>query len=157
MRLQMMRVRSSARCSKNDIFAPSASLVTRLSDSPLMDEMSELADAAPGGEALSNGPGDVGLGVADRVAEGLSPREAGGDRRRERAAGAVGVARLDPGCAERRECLAVPQEIEGVALQVTALHQDVARAEPVDAPRRLLHLGPVADRHACEHLRLGKI
>src|SRR5262245_49414306 len=99
--------------------------------------MSELTHAAAEREALANRFRHVRLGFPDRVAEGLAPAQAGGNRRRERASGAVRIGRLDARRHKSGELTPVPQEIQGVALEMPALDQDVSGAKGVDAPRRL--------------------
>src|SRR5437660_370996 len=89
---RMMRVRSSPRCSRNGI--ESARDVRGIS-SPVGDEVAEDADAVARLEAFLDGAPHVGLGVADGVHQRAAAGKTGGDRRREGAAGPVGVPRLD--------------------------------------------------------------
>src|SRR6184192_2967366 len=57
--------------------------------------------------------------------------EAGRDRGRERAPGAVGVAGVDARRAQLLEAAAVEEDVHGVALEVAALDEDRARSERV--------------------------
>src|SRR5262245_62038500 len=108
--------------------------------SPLRQEVPQLAYPAPEGEALADGARDIGLGIAHGLAERPPLGEARRDGRRQGAARTVGVVGLDARDLVRREVAAVEEQVDRVALEVTALDQDVTRPESVDAPRRLFHL-----------------
>jgi hypothetical protein len=69
----------------------------------------------------------------------------------------VGVVGVDTRSLEGRELPAVVEEIHRVALQMTALHEHVARPKGVNPPRRFFHLGAIGHGHPRQHLRLGKI
>src|SRR5438105_4408408 len=90
---RMMRVRSSPRCSRNGI--ASTRDVRGINNSPVGDEVAEDADAVARLEAFLDRAPHVGLGAADGVRQRATAGKAGGDRRREGAAGSVGVPRLD--------------------------------------------------------------
>ena len=67
--------------------------------------------AAEAGRGL-DGLADVGTGARDRVLEAHLLRQAGGDRRGERAAGAVGVRRLDARILEALDPAVVEQQVD---------------------------------------------
>ena len=69
------------------------------------------------------------LGARDSVAQRETASQCRRDSRRIRAAGAVGVPRLDPHGAELTQGLAIPQHIRGVACEMAALDQDRARSQ----------------------------
>ena len=129
-RLQMMRVRSSPRCSRNDILPCSVSSSVshrRSPSSPLRDEVPELAHAAPGLEALADGAGHVGLGLAD----GLGQRRARGRARprwrRRRCSRCRGCSSSRCAAAENAvQRPSVPQHVHRVALEVPALDEHAA-------------------------------
>src|SRR5439155_1365474 len=81
--------------------------------------------AAPGLKPLADRRGHVGLRLADGVAERLPSREPGGDGRRERAAGAVGVRGIQARRGEARELAAVPEDVGRRLFEVPALDEHV--------------------------------
>src|SRR5437762_11227378 len=103
-----MRVRSSPRCSMKDI----RSSTLRAIGLPARNEVAQGADAAPRLESLTDRRRDVGLRLADRVAERLPARESGRDRRREGAAGAVGARVVEARRGEARRSEEQPSELQ---------------------------------------------
>src|SRR5512134_2039098 len=91
-----MRIRSSPRCSMNDILSFTARAIVL----PALHEVPEHAHAAARLERL-----------ADGVTEGEAPGEVGGDGRGERAPGAVRARRLQARCREARDLAPVPQDV----------------------------------------------
>src|SRR5438132_11361646 len=116
--------------------------------------MPQLAHPVSEGETLADGLGDVGLGLPHRLPERPALRETGRDGRREGAARAVGVGRLDTRDLKGRHLAPVPEYVHGIALEVAPLDEDVTRAELADPPRGLFHVFAVRDRDTAQHLRL---
>src|SRR5437867_8067288 len=129
-RARTIRVRSSPRCSKNDILLSSTDPV--MPSLPARDEVSEGAHASAGLEPLADRGGDERLPLADRVAQRVAARQARRDRRREGAAGPVRAGRRQPRSGEAREVAAVPQDVGRRVPQVAALHQHVLGTEGED-------------------------
>ena len=78
---------------------------------PALDEVPEGADALTGREAFADGGRHERLALDDRIAQRAAPGEAGGDRRRVRASGAVRVGRVELGRGKAREVAPVPEDV----------------------------------------------
>src|SRR5215204_6778780 len=92
-----------------------------------------------------NGGGDEILGGAHGGDEIKTLRKAGGDGGRQRAAGAMGMARLDAGGRKTRFTRLLDQKIDALGPRaMAALDQHRARAERQQPPRLLAHLALAA-------------
>src|SRR3972149_1255012 len=129
-RLRTIRVRSSPRCSMKDILL--SSTASTMSPLPARHEVPEGAHTAAGLEPLADRRGDIGL----RLPEGGSHPPAAGQPRGE-------PPRLPP----------VPEDVRRRFFQVAALHEDVLRPQPEDAPGGFLHVALGRDGHAGERGR----
>src|SRR5260370_41821662 len=96
---------------------------------PARHEVPELPAARPGTEPLADRRRHVRLRLTDGVAERLPARQPRGDRRREGAAGAVGVARFEARAREAGQLAAVPEDVRRRVPQVAALDENVAWPE----------------------------
>src|SRR5438105_8930028 len=112
---RMMRVRSSPRCSRNGI---ESARDARGISSPVGDEVAEDTDTVARLEAFLDGAPHVGFRVADGVPQRAAASQAGGARRREGAAGSVGVRRLDAGGGGARGRAPAPPEVGGAGAPV---------------------------------------
>src|SRR5215813_5400913 len=116
MSARTMRVRSSPRCSMKDIFASSTERGMSL---PVPDEVPQRADAAAHLETFADRRGHVCLRLADRVLQRVAAGQARRDRRRERAARPVRVARGQARPREAGEVAPVPQDVGGRIAEVS--------------------------------------
>ena len=101
------------------------------------------AVARRGGDRLPH----IGAGARDGIPEAHLLRQAGRDRRGERAAGAMRAAALDAGVLEAIDRAVMEQQVDDpVALEMAALHQHSLGAERQELLGGALHLG--LDAHA---------
>ena len=111
------------------------------------------------GERGADGLVDVGLALGDGVRKGAPERERGGDRRGERAAGAVrrgGV--FDDGRGIDELALVADEQVLGRRVRgVAALHEDGAAGRGADAARGLGHRRARADFRSREDFGLGEV
>src|SRR5438105_2744568 len=133
-RLRTMRTRSSPRCSMNGILS-----VTDAMSLPALDEVPERADAAPGLEAAGDRRRDVALGLGDGIGQRAAEGQPGRDGRRQGAAGAVRVRRIETRRLEAMQGMAVPEDVGGRVLEVSALDEHGPGTQRVDSPRHLGH------------------
>src|SRR5207237_6652588 len=101
--------------------------------------------------------GDVVLRVLHRLHDVTAVGESGSDRRRQRAAGAMRVQRVDPfglKCVERPT---VKQHVRGVTRAMATLHDYRAWAEIDNRPRRLVDVLYRRERTADEHFGFRQI
>src|SRR5712691_13215524 len=110
-----------------------------------------MAAAEPGG-AQDRAP-DVFARPLDRFLDPEPLRQAGGDRRGQRAAGAVSVAGVDPRALPNAEPSGACEDVvHRAAGEVAAFEQRRAAAEAEQLPGRIAHRGEAVDRAAEEDL-----
>src|SRR5438034_370391 len=107
-------------------------------------------DPTRGGERFRH----VGLGGAHRLGQTESLGQAGGDRRRERAAGAMGILRRDAVGGKAHECARLDQEIDALgAAPMPAFDQHRPRPQREQPLALLAHLALVAGDRRIEQRR----
>ena len=87
---------------------------------------------------------------ADDLFEAGAEGEAGGDRCRAGAAGAVSMRRVEARRGEFEKVAVGVEEVQRIALQMAAFDQHGPGPESADAAGRFAHFGDVPDRHAGE-------
>src|SRR5438046_8845445 len=117
-RLRTIRTRNSPRCSMNDILSGRIGVIVL----PALDEVPEGADAVAGREPFADGSRHERLALDDRIAQRAAPGEAGGDRRRVRASGAVRIGRVELGSGKAREVAPVHEDVRRRVGEVASVH-----------------------------------
>ncbi len=116
--------------------------------------------AAADRQAIAGGNrlGKVRLGAVDRLGHG-EPRQQRSDRSRQRATGAMRIARFDAAAGQFGDRLAIEQQIGAArSCQMPTLEQHPLRAEPVQFMDRPPHVGERRRRGSTEqYTGLGKI
>ena len=109
------------------------------------------------GYGVAQGPGEVGLGVSHGFRHARPLCQAGGDRRREGAAGPVGAPCIYAFRLERLEVRAVVEHVHRRPLEVAALDDHVARPHFEQAPGDGLHPFHVRRLDARQRFRLVQV
>src|SRR5262245_37037008 len=96
---------------------------------------------------------------ADRLLERLAARQTGRNRRRERAARAMGMGRVDARAADLEFAVARADDVDDLrsGLEMAALHDYDARAELADPAPCVAHVRDAADRPASQPFGLGHV